>query len=130
MKRILKNPYFPAMIVWFVLLAVLDHEARVYGFYWILHGYDKVLHVIGGIGFATLGIVIVDSFFPHWSFVKKFFLIVGLAVIVGVGLEVWEWLMQVFHVVPWPFNPWDTAGDLFCDTLGGVITFVYYYFNS
>ena len=88
------------------------------------------MHLIGGIALGTFAWIVIDCCAPRISIGKKFWLVVGLALFGGLVVEVFEFIREFFHFVPYAFSSMDTLGDLLCDTLGGVVIFMYYYFNK
>jgi len=128
MRKLLKHPLAPVLAFWVILICAFDLEARKYDLYWIFPHIDKVLHVIGGIALGTFAWMLADCFWSHVSSWKRFWIVIGIAFAGGLVVEIFEFLQQVFHFVPYPFDAWDTVGDLLCDTLGGVISFLYYYY--
>jgi len=124
--KIIKHHAFPTLVGCLLLLGILDQVARTYSLFWVLPGFDKVLHTIGGFMAALFSYIIISNWYPHLSAKKKFFAVVGFALFIGVCVEIGEVVLNHFLTHPLPFDPSDTIGDILFDILGGVLAWVYY----
>ncbi len=98
------------------------------GLYYALPGFDKVLHVIGGIVAAWFVLAIFQQEVAHMVSWKQACIFVGIALFIGVA---WEWLEYVSNftraTVPWWYHYFhggdlaDTLGDLLADTIGAAL---------
>lgn len=111
-----------------VLTAVLHITANALSLYWRLRWFDIPMHFLGGVFIAFLLI-----WFFYWSGYTRlktpsprafFVSIIGGTIIVGIGWEVFEYLLGV----SWrPEGYWfDTIKDMSMDVIGAVIaTFIF-----
>lgn len=98
------------------------------------------MHIAGGF---WLGLLFFYLFFERqqilrgdFSFVQTAFLCTGFVAFIGVGWEVYQYLLEVFVQNAIPFGGsmagehFDTLKDLFDDTMGGALaTFWYSWFR-
>ena len=88
-----------------------------FSLFYILNGFDKVVHITAGIALAFLGFAL----FP-----KNKYAILGLTLTVAV---IWEIFERVGHIW-WPTwigfgGFWDTIFDVLCGILGALIIIIW-----
>ena len=125
-KKILKHPGFPTLVACLALLGILDQVARTYSLFWVLPGFDKILHTIGGFMAGLFVYMIISITKPHISRKKKFFWVIGAALFVGICVEIGEVILNLSSMHPLPFQIGDTIGDIAFDIIGGVLAWGYY----
>ena len=95
-------------------VAILNHLAGVYDWYFYSQGFDRFIHLLGGIAIATF----VVGMFP----VRRSIIFITLCVLVFVGWEIFEYVAKL----PQPANyALDTELDLLMDTLGAIVVYVF-----
>jgi hypothetical protein len=98
------------------------------GLYYALPGFDKVLHVIGGIVAAWFVLTLFQQDIAHMVAWKQALIFVGIAAFIGL---VWEWAEYLSNftreTAPWWYHYYhggdlaDTLGDLLADTIGAAL---------
>lgn len=125
----MRNPFPWKLAVWFVfwvvLVFALDAYIRHHSLYWIFRPSDKFMHGLAGIAAGTFAWMIIEWIGPGISRTRKFLFVVGCALLVGVGWEVLERYFVLLNPRIMKFDPVDTATDILCDILGGIISFTY-----
>ncbi len=124
MKKFFSDTNFIYLIIWLVILYGVDLWARTHGIYFIFIHFDKVMHTIAGIALGLFAFMAVHAFRPHWSTGKKALAVIGFALAFGAFWEVKEYLFNNL-IGRVSFDPVDTTTDILCDTLGGLISFIY-----
>jgi hypothetical protein len=98
------------LVIWSSMLGIQ------LGFYERVWWWDIVSHILGGLWVGLFA----AWFAAHWSRRVTVFQCVVSAIMVGVGWEVYEYLIDLQHSPYWPV--WvEILKDLFDDALGGSI---------
>lgn len=125
MRKFFSHPFFPYLIAWLAILWGLDLLARKYGLYYTFHYFDKVLHLIGGVSLGLFAGIALDSGASgRRSAAVRAIAMVGFALLFGGVWEVKEFVSNNLYGYA-PFDAFDTTTDLICDTLGGLLSFIY-----
>ena len=124
-KQFTHHHFTPLFVMMFVLEILLDRLARKFSLYFILPHFDKILHTFGGATVGVFAIILIEIFYKKVSNLHRFLFVVGCALLVGVGVEVGEYVSNLFLVHPLPFDRMDTFTDILCDILGGVLSGLY-----
>ena len=106
----------------FGLQAVRYHH---HSFFYLFPHFDKFLHACAGIACGIFGWILINLLLPNASTVQKFLIVLGMAIVVGIGWEILERFFPLLNVHIMKFNPVDTATDVISDILGGLIAFTY-----
>ena len=124
MKRFFTSHNLPYLVFWLAALYFVDLWARTHGIYFIFTHFDKVMHTVAGIALGLFAVMVLDSSGVRLSMVRRILWVVGFALAFGAFWEVKEYLFNnlLGHV---RFDTWDTTTDILCDTLGGLISFIY-----
>ena len=116
MRRTLYNSACILLILTFGINALAMH----YGWYPRIHGFDKLMHTLGGAASAIL----LAAFFTKKLFSKAprsiFWNIVFAALLIGIGWEVFEYIVQFLIKGANLANPLDSLGDVFFDVIGAM----------
>jgi len=112
------------------VIALMQSAAIVFSLYWTLWWYDILLHFLGGIfiGLLVLWVRFLSGYFPApsfpWSHGHLFLFTLFWTLIIGVGWEVFEWLVG---------NTWsmerywlDTTLDVALDLIGSIVASFYF----
>lgn len=114
--------------VTFVLFGIFACEQS--GIYYILPGFDKLLHVIGGVIAAWFTLAIFQNEITHMRSWKQALIIISVTLFIGVAWECAEYISnfarEIFPLFYRYFHGGDladTLGDLLADTIGaGILT--------
>lgn len=116
MRRTLYNSACILILLTFAINAL----AMRYGWYPQIHGFDKLLHTLGG---AT-SVVLLAAFFTKRLFQKPtatiFWNIVLGALIIGVCWELFEYAVQFLIKGATLARPIDSLGDILFDVIGAM----------
>lgn len=106
-----------------VLVFFLNLFAHFFYWYVSIPWYDMLMHTLGGIFLALWCGALWSRNVSHMSTKKSFAFIIGFVIVVGLGWEVFEYIVQgIIKGVQIADIP-DSASDLICDTVGGIIGF-------
>lgn len=109
--------YISALVILFIVLKA--HILGVNGLYYLIPGYDIMMHILGGIGIALFVVALLRTFKQDSFFNIKF--IVLSVFIIGIVWELFEIYFQITGHPLWSnlyFK--DTIKDLINDTIGGL----------
>ena len=121
-KKLAKRILF--LIVFIFLLNLLAHKLHFYVSIWY---FDMIMHTLGGIWLALAIIFILRI---EKSSKQNFIKVILGVIIVGIGWELFEFGVDEI-ILKNPLNTdVDTFSDLLCDTIGGILGFIYYFRNS
>jgi len=103
--------------------AVLLGHLLAYRFYWYatIYGFDKVVHLFGGIATAYILAALWSNYIEHATTHSVWKRLLLLSFIVGVGWECFEYVIQFFVGGPTIATPIDSVGDVVFDMLGASI---------
>jgi glycopeptide antibiotics resistance protein len=108
----------------FTLVAlILLFQLLAFQFYWYYTVWwsDMAMHTAGGIFLALLIGIIAARHIQQQETRRAFQTILLWVLIIGVGWEIFEYIVQIlFKPVPFANIP-DSLSDIMCDILGGVI---------
>ena len=111
------------------VIVVMQGAAIAFSLYWTLWWYDIVLHFLGGvfIGLLVLWVRFLSGYIAAplvWSKGRIFLFTLFWTLVIGIGWEVFEWLVG---------NTWDmerywldTSIDVALDIIGGVVGWFYF----
>ncbi len=105
------------IMVFFIL--GINSVAMKLHWYSSLWYFDMLMHFLGGVFVALLGIYLLLPNVTQFSN-KEIFKILLFVLIVGVGWEVFEILVDK-NISQNPFNILDTSSDIFFDLSGGLL---------
>jgi uncharacterized membrane protein YjdF len=101
-------PLLFAALVFFVGIFL----SGTYDLYSYWEHFDTVMHALGGLAAAWIGLVLLQREIVHLPFWKQVLIFVSFATLAGVLWEFAEYLGDVWQdVVPW-IHRWLTGGDL------------------
>ncbi len=83
------------------------------------------MHILGGIAAGTFAWIFIEWLYPTLSRMQKFFVVVGCALVVGVGWEILERYFALLNPHIMKFDLVDTVTDVVSGILGGIISFIY-----
>ena len=115
-KKIIFAPVFAA-----VLLFSLNSVFLRLGFYYLLWWLDALMHFSGGIIAAAFFTVLFQEDISRLRPQTALIFIMGIAVMIGVFWEFFEWGMDRFFVANFMGDLDDTLSDLLMDFLGGLL---------
>ncbi len=123
--------FFKLALLLFIIIAIVEICAGMFNWYYIFPQLDVPMHVMGGmlVGFATLA-VLPESM----SVLKKLLWVFIVVTVVGVGVELIEWLVDTV-VRPISYQALqqgslDTYDDLLNNSLGAILTFCFAYLSK
>lgn len=119
----MNKTYIPALVV-LVILSGLHFAASAGGWYVRFHGFDILMHIIGGMGLAFAMYWMIVTFLP--KYLPTFWHILLLTFLAGVA---WELFEAVNGIAGAPVGTTayyiDTIKDLVDDTLGAIVAALY-----
>ncbi len=105
--------------------------AQLFYWYWIIWWFDMPMHFFGGvfIGLMSSWIFLYSSYKTYFAFIKtqSQFFIFGLVcvLVVGIGWEVFEYMLHLNVFQSGALNILDSTSDLFLDTAGGLTALLF-----
>lgn len=114
-----KLSQYAVVLIFFVFIANL----AAYKFYWYssIWWYDMLMHTLGGVFLALLAGVMARKAMQREHRGETIVSILIFVLVLSVGWEIFEYIVQVL-IKPEPFvNIPDTISDLVCDMVGGTI---------
>ena len=108
-----------AYLIFFVLAA--NFFANKFYWYFSVWYLDMIMHFLGGF---WVGLASIYLFPPQNLSFRSVLTILFLVLLVGVGWEVFEFLVNGV-IAQNPFDILDTASDIFFDLLGGLCAILY-----
>jgi len=120
----MNKTYIPALLVLIVLL-VLHCIGTEYHLYVKIGWYDIMMHVLGGVGIGLSTYWVLKTFVAR-DFGNYFWLIITITFFLGLA---WEIMEAIYNIAGGPVGSRiyyiDTVKDLFNDTLGAVIAYLF-----
>jgi hypothetical protein len=132
MKKIeIDDFFFKLALLLFVIIAIIQISASMFGWYYIFPQLDVPMHVMGGMLVASVVLAVLPE---SMSVLKKLLWVFIVVTVVGVGVELIEWLVDTV-VRPISYQSLqqgslDTYDDLLNNSLGGILTFCFAYFSK
>lgn len=122
----------------FIIIIFVANLAGSFGLYWTWAWFDIPMHVLGGAWIALLGAYILGVRtkivqFQELTPLARFIFILGFVAIVGIGWEIFEYLVDALFVsksliLARPGDLFDSLKDLFDDLVGaGAMCVVLHY---
>lgn len=108
-----------AYLVFFIFL--VNFFANKFYWYYSIWYFDMIMHFLGGF---WLGLVYLYFFSPRGSFSKSILQASLFVLLLGLGWEVFEFLVNNY-IAQNPFDIIDTTSDIFFDLAGGVLAILY-----
>ncbi len=115
-KKLLKTLAYLIFIIF-----ILHFLANKFYWYYSIWYFDMIMHFLGGF---WLGLGVFYVFPPKENSINFIFKILLLVLLVGVGWEVYEVLVNDV-IARNPFNFLDTLSDIFFDLSGGLCAILY-----
>lgn len=119
-----KKTFGIATLLLILAIAIFHNVATAHFLYWFYPWTDLVVHFFAGLWVALSSYWVLRfwrnksySYNPRNIFIATF----GVAVIIGILWEVFEYQIGLIQYSPWYIN--DTLADLLMDTIGGVAGF-------
>ena len=97
-----------------IAVAVLNYFAGIYSWYFFSQGFDRFIHILGGVTIAAF----VVGIFP----VRRPLLFLLLCTVAFVGWEIWEYLIHAAQPANYAL---DTELDLLMDVIGATAVYVF-----
>jgi hypothetical protein len=122
MAKALISKSFLIFLLYFILLAYVIGSFK--SWFLTVWWFDIPMHFLGGVWLALLFLLYFKKFFVNFDLYKnwrKFFIISGFVVFIGIGWEIFEFLIGAQMTLS------DTLGDLFFDFFGGLAVSVLYF---
>jgi hypothetical protein len=136
MNKYIKNieynrTFFSWGLVMFALIGILQLLADFFNWYYIFPRFDTPMHVFGGllVGFFALAYTV-----KNMNPFQKLLWVIVWVIIIGVGVEVFEWL--VTHFFKQDFgnllqrDVLDTYSDILHDFIGGSLAYCFAFFTK
>lgn len=125
---IFKKPLIFEILILSIIVATLHKIALSLYLYWTTDWFDLLMHTLGGLLIGLIGIYLFyRSGIFHFSGDKIwsiFFVTVFFVLVVGLSWELWEIFVGFTNVLN---DQTDTIIDVLMDTLGAIISVVYFY---
>ena len=124
-----KQTPFPFSVLILAILITFYSVGSSFSLYWFYPQFDLLLHTLAGLWIALVFLWLAASFGQINSMreykVKSFLIAFVSAVLLGI---IWEILENVFHLsaVNSSNYAFDTAMDIFTDSLGGALAYLYF----
>ena len=121
------NTLFKLGLITLLAVVVLQSFADVFNWYYIFPHLDTPMHILGGmlVGFFAL------AYTPHGAnAIQKLIWTTIWVIIVGLSLEMVEWLLDSRAAMLLQTDAFDTFTDILHDFAGGVIAYCFGYFTK
>jgi hypothetical protein len=131
MQRLLRRSFLFGLLI---AILVTHIFATYYHWYWTIWWLDIPMHLAGGFLIGMLTLLYVErhrvEHFSRLIFLEKFFLVLGVAALIGIFWEFYEFFMDVFFLKHQlalyltQLGAVDTMKDLADDLMGALLAFL------
>ena len=118
-----KKKLIRRLISLILFIFVLNFLANQFYWYFTIWYFDMIMHFLAGfwVGLACLYLLP-----PQCDSISSIFTILLFVLCIGIGWEIFEILVNDV-IVRNPFNPLDTASDIFFDLSGCAVAILYFF---